>query len=219
MTTTHPNAMSDIEVHGHERSAEGEVQPTIELVTQEGKNKQLGVWLFIAAESVLFASFFAVYLALRHSIPNGPQPKDLFELPLVFVMTAILLTSSFTSVMAVMNMRQLKSAAMKGWLVLTWLLGFSFLLLEIYEFNHYVHMGHTFTSSAFGTAFYSLVGFHGAHVAFGLLWLMTLLLRNARRKITPYTAPKVYSFSLYWHFVDLVWVFIFTIVYLMGKVG
>lgn len=219
MATTHPNVLSEIEARGQGRSTEAVTEPTIELVTQEGKNKQLGFWLFIAAESVLFASFFAVYLALRHSIPNGPKPQELFELPLVFAATAILLTSSFTSVMAVMNMRQLKSAAMKGWLVLTWLLGFSFLVLEIYEFNHYVHMGHTFTSSAFGTAFYSLVGFHGAHVVFGLLWLMALLVRNARREITPYTAPKVYTFSLYWHFVDLVWVFIFTIVYLMGKVG
>ncbi|CAM3465367.1 cytochrome (ubi)quinol oxidase subunit III [Hydrogenibacillus schlegelii] len=193
--------------------------PPIELATQEGRNKLIGMWLFIAAESVLFASFFAVYLALRHSTMGGPTGKELFDLKLVFLATALLLSSSFTSVMAVLNMRRLQAGAMKAWLLATWLLGASFLALEAYEFNHYVHMGHTFTSSAFGTAFYSLVGFHGAHVTFGLLWLFALLVRNLRREVTPYIAPKVYAFSLYWHFVDLVWVFIFSVVYLMGKVA
>ncbi|MBE3595951.1 MAG: cytochrome c oxidase subunit 3 [Hydrogenibacillus sp.] len=219
LTTETGRIGAAVRAAGRIESAAHDKAPSIELATQEGRNKLIGVWLFIAAESVLFASFFAVYLALRHSTMSGPTTKELFELPLVFAATALLLTSSFTSVMAVLNMRQLKAGPMKMWLALTGLLGLAFLLLEIYEFNHYVHMKHTFVSSAFGTSFYSLVGFHGAHVTFGLLWLFALLVRNARRGVTPYIAPKVYAFSLYWHFVDLVWVFIFTVVYLMGKVA
>ena len=96
----------------------------------------------------------------------------------------------------------------------------SILAFEIYEFNHYIHeYGHTFTSSAFGSAFYTLVGFHGAHVAFGLSWIITLMVRNAKRGLILYNAPKFYVASLYWHFIDVVWVFIFTVVYLMGMVG
>jgi cytochrome c oxidase subunit III len=105
------------------------------------------------------------------------------------------------------------------WFGLTALLGLGFLGLEVFEFSKYVHEGHTFTSSAFGSAFYTLVGFHGGHVAFGLLWCITLMVRNAKRGLNLYNAPKFYVFSLYWHFIDVVWVFIFTVVYLMGMVG
>lgn len=187
--------------------------------TMEGRNKFLGFWLFLAAESVLFASLFATYLALRHSTMGGPTGKELFQLPTVFLATVILLTSSMTSVMAVLSMRENKAERMKMWFIITFLLGAAFLGLEIYEFSEYVKEKHTFTGSAFGSAFYTLVGFHGSHVLFGLLWILTLLGRNWNRGITLFNAPKYYLFSLYWHFVDLVWVFIFTVVYLMGKVG
>jgi cytochrome c oxidase subunit III len=99
------------------------------------------------------------------------------------------------------------------------LLGLGFLLLEIYEFIHYVHLGHTFMSSAFGSSFYALVGTHGAHVTFGIIWISTLMLQTAQRGINTRTAPKLFVSSLYWHFIDVVWVFIFTLVYLLGKVG
>lgn len=193
--------------------------PHPERVTLEGKNKVLGLWLYIAAESVLFASFFAVYVALRDKNLGGPSEQLLFELPLVFLATMILLTSSMTAVLAIHNMKLNKFKAMNTWLVITILLGLSFFAVEIYEFVHYVGMKHTFTSSAFGSAFYTLVGFHGAHVLFGLGWLISIVIRNWRRGVDLYTAPKFYLASLYWHFVDLVWVFIFTVVYLMGKVG
>jgi cytochrome c oxidase subunit 3 len=117
-------------------------------------------------------------------------------------------------------MKNFNAKKMNLWLIITLLLGAAFLLLEIYEFNHYVHeYHHTFTSSAFGSAFYTLVGFHGGHVAFGLLWISTLIIRNAKRGLDLYNAPKFYVASLYWHFIDVVWVFIFTVVYLMGMVG
>ncbi|MBE3570147.1 MAG: cytochrome (ubi)quinol oxidase subunit III [Bacillales bacterium] len=193
-----------------------------EKATIEGKNKFLGFWLFLGGETVMFASLFATYIALKDKVasPTQAHAKDLFELPLVFAMTMLLLTSSLTSVYAIYHMRNYNFKRMQAWLFITVLLGMGFLAAEIYEFNHYVHeFHHTFTSSAFGSAFYTLTGFHGAHVTFGLLWILTLMLRNAKRGLNLYNAPKFYVASLYWHFIDVVWVFIFTVVYLMGKVG
>lgn len=191
--------------------------------TDEGKQKFLGFWLFLAAETVLFASLFATYLALKDSVPANKDmtlAKDLFDMPLAFIATMLLLTSSLTSVYAIYHMRNYDFKQMQFWLLMTVLLGAAFLGLEIYEFNHYVHeFHHTFTGSAFGSAFYTLVGFHGAHVTFGLLWIITLMLRNSKRGLNLYNAPKFYVASLYWHFIDVVWVFIFTVVYLMGMVG
>lgn len=193
-----------------------------EKATLEGKNKFLGFWFFLGGETVLFATLFATYLALKDKVPNteAALAKDLFDIPLAFAATMLLLTSSLTSVYAMYHMKNFDFKKMQMWLGLTVLLGALFLGLEIYEFNHYVHkFGHTFTSSAFGSAFYTLVGFHGAHVAFGLMWILTLMIRNSKRGLNLYNAPKFYIASLYWHFIDVVWVFIFTVVYLMGMVG
>lgn len=189
--------------------------------TLEAKNKFLGFWFFLGGETVLFASLFATYLALKDKVPDSSHKlaADLFQLPLTFVATMLLLTSSLTSVYAMYHMKNFAFKKMMLWLGLTALLGLGFLGLEVYEFTEYVHEGHKFTSSAFGSAFYTLVGFHGGHVAFGLLWCLTLMIRNAKRGLDLYNAPKFYVFSLYWHFIDVVWVFIFTVVYLMGMVG
>jgi len=189
--------------------------------TLEAKNKFVGFWLFLGGETVLFASLFATYLALKHKVPDTSQPlaKDLFELPLTFLATMLLLTSSITSVYAMYHMKNFAFKKMMLWLGITVLLGLGFLGSEVYEFTNYVHEGHKFTSSAFGSAFYALVGFHGGHVAFGLCWILTLMIRNSKRGLSLYNAPKFYVASLYWHFIDVVWVFIFTVVYLMGMVG
>jgi len=189
--------------------------------TLEAKNKFVGFWLFLGGETVLFASLFATYLALKDKVPNSSQPlaKDLFELPLTFIATMLLLTSSITSVYAMYHMKNFAFKKMMLWLGITVLLGAGFLCSEVYEFTNYVHEGHKFTSSAFGSAFYALVGFHGGHVAFGLCWILSLMIRNSKRGLNLYNAPKFYVASLYWHFIDVVWVFIFTIVYLMGMVG
>jgi cytochrome c oxidase subunit 3 len=190
--------------------------------TLEAKNKFLGFWVFLGGETVLFASLFATYLALKDRVPGADHAlaKDLFEMPLVFLMTMLLLTSSLTSVYAIFHMKNYEFKKMQIWLIVTVVLGLGFLSCELYEFNHYVHeFHHSFTSSAFGSAFYTLVGFHGGHVAFGLVWITTLIVRNAKRGLSLYNAPKFYVASLYWHFIDVVWVFIFTVVYLMGMVG
>ncbi|MBA2878825.1 cytochrome c oxidase subunit III [Anoxybacillus ayderensis] len=190
-----------------------------EKATLEGKNKFLGFWFFLGGETVLFASLFATFLALRDSVAGGPSAKELFQMPIVFLATMLLLTSSLTSVYAMHHMRNFDFKKMQLWLGITVLLGAGFLALEIYEFTEYVHEGFKFSTSAFSSSFYTLVGTHGGHVAFGLLWILTLMIRNAKRGLNLYNAPKFYVASLYWHFIDVVWVFIFTVVYLMGMVG
>lgn len=205
----------------HDHSLNPETMPhEPEKATLEGKNKFLGFWFFLGGETVLFACLFGTYIALKDSTAGGPTTNELFGLELVFIMTMLLLTSSLTSVYAMYHMHNNNFKKMQLWLGITAVLGFAFLGCELYEFNHYIHeYGFTFRSSAFGSAFYTLVGFHGGHVTFGLVWLLALMVRNAKRGLNLYNAPKYYVFSLYWHFIDVVWVFIFTVVYLMGKVG
>ncbi|MEK3885355.1 cytochrome (ubi)quinol oxidase subunit III [Paenibacillus sp. PL2-23] len=197
---------------------EGHLPHEPEKATLEGRNKILGFWLFLGGETVLFGTLFAAFLALRHQVLDGPAPNELFDLKLVAYATAILLTSSLTSVFAIQAMHQHKVKSLINWLIITVVLGAGFLALEIYEFVHYLHLGHGFTTSAFSSSFYTLVGFHGAHVLFGILWITLLIIQLAKKGLTVVTAPKVYVAGMYWHFIDVVWVFIFTVVYLMGKV-
>lgn len=209
-------------MHAEEKMTVEKWPAAPERATLEGRNKFLGFWFFLGGETVLFATLFATYLALKDKVPAGDHylAKDLYSMPLVFLMTMILLTSSLTSVYAMYHMKNFDFKKMQLWLGITVLLGLAFLACEIYEFNHYVQdYGHTFGSSAFGSAFYTLVGFHGAHVIFGLGWIIALMVRNSKRGLDLYNAPKFYIASLYWHFIDVVWVFIFSVVYLMGMVG
>lgn len=191
----------------------------LETSTLEGKNKILGVWFFIGAETVLFASLFGTYLALKNQHMDGPSSQELFNIWMVAVMTLVLLTSSLTSVLGVVNMHRSDLRKTLFWFGVTVLLGVAFLSMEIYEFYEYTHLGHRFTGSAFASAFYTLVGTHGSHVLFGVLWITALIIQVRKQGITQVTAPKLYVASLYWHFIDVIWVFIFTVVYLLGKVG
>ncbi|GGG16252.1 cytochrome (ubi)quinol oxidase subunit III [Paenibacillus abyssi] len=203
--------------HSH---VDGQLPHEPEKATLEGRNKVLGFWLFLGGETVLFGTLFGAYLTLRHQVGDGnPTSQELFDLTLVAIATFILLTSSLTSVFAIQAMHKNQVKAMLNWLIVTVLLGLGFLILEIYEFLHYLHLGHGFTTSAFSSSFYTLVGFHGAHVAFGIFWITLLIIQVFKRGLNTTTAPKVYVAGLYWHFIDVVWVFIFTVVYLMGKVG
>lgn len=203
-----------------DHSLNPETMPSMpERATLEGKNKFMGLWFFLGGETVLFACLFGTYLALKDSTAGGSTSDELFGLGLVFFMTLLLLTSSLTSVYAMYHMRNNNFRQMMLWLGITGLLGIGFLACEIYEFAHYIiDYDFTFRSSAFGSAFYAIVGFHGGHVIFGICWLITLMVRNAKRGLNLYNAPKFNTFSLYWHFIDVIWVFVFTIVYLMGKV-
>lgn len=192
-----------------------------EQATMEGKNKLVGIWIFLASDTVLFASVFATYIALKNKGPAGMDysTQTLYELPLAFFMTMLLLTSSLTSVYAMYHMKNFNFKGVQTWMGITVLLGLGFLALEIYEFYHYVHIGFGYTQSAFSSAFFTLVGTHGLHVIIGLVWITCLIVRNQSRGLNLYNAPKYFAASIYWHFIDVVWVFIFTVVYLMGVLG
>ena len=178
--------------------------------------KVFGFWLFLITDVLMFATLFATYVVLRNNTNGGPTAEELFQMPIIIANTFILLTSSFTSGLAVLAMHQGKLKQLIGWLAVTMLLGASFLGLEIYEFAHLVHEGATMQTSAFLSAFYTLVGAHGLHVTIGLFWMIGIVLQLAGRGITPVTERKVNVVSLYWHFLDAVWIFVFTVVYVMG---
>jgi cytochrome o ubiquinol oxidase subunit 3 len=179
--------------------------------------KTFGFWIFLITDCILFGSLFATYAVLHGNTNGGPTPHELFEMPGVIAETFILLTSSFTSGLAVLSMHQGKKNGLIGWLAVTALLGASFIALEVTEFvTMVVHEGATIGTSAFLSSFYTLVGTHGMHVSFGLIWMLGLLVQLRKRGITPVTKRKVEVISLYWHFLDVVWIFVFTVVYLMG---
>jgi len=204
----------------HAEAANGTLPYEPEKATAEGRNKVLAFWLFLGGEAVLFGTLFATFLALRNQTNEGPTANELFHLPLVAAATLILLVSSLTSVFAIQAMHRNRPAMLRNWLLITVVLGLGFLGLEIYEFYQYVkHEEFGMTTSAFSSAFYTLVGFHGAHVAFGIAWISILIGQLRYKGLTVVTAPKIYVSAMYWHFIDVVWVFIFTVVYLLGKVG
>ncbi len=183
-------------------------------VDQEGL-KILGFWIFLVTDVLLFATLFAAYSVLRTHTNGGFTAKE-FEIPTFVIETFILLISSFTSGLAVLSMHKNDKKGLISWLVVTIALGAVFVGLEISEFMRMVADGATITKSAFLTSFFSLVGTHGLHVSFGILWMIGLIVQLSKRGITAVTKRKVTIISLYWHFLDAVWIFIFTIVYLMG---
>lgn len=178
--------------------------------------KMFGFWLFLITDVILFGTLFATYVVLRFNTDGGPTGAELLEMNGIIISTFILLTSSFTSGVAVLEMNRGNKRGLILWLAITALLGASFVFLEVNEFMHLVHEGATIGTSAYWSAFYVLVGTHGLHVSVGLVWMVALILQLSRRGITPVTKRKVSIISLYWHFLDVVWIFVFTIVYLMG---
>jgi cytochrome aa3-600 menaquinol oxidase subunit 3 len=190
----------------------------LEYRTEESRLNILGFWIFLGAEVVLFATLFATYLVLFQRTGNGPTAKDLFEVKDVLIETLLLLTSSFTCGLAIFEMRRNRLSGLLTWLLVTLLLGAGFITFEVREFIHYVHEGATMQTSAFLSSFFVLVGTHGAHVSLGIGWMILIIIQLLQRGFTPRTARKVFIVSLYWHFLDVVWIFIFTLVYLTGMV-
>ncbi|MDO3675879.1 cytochrome o ubiquinol oxidase subunit III [Paenibacillus ehimensis] len=178
--------------------------------------KTFGFWLFLITDVILFGTLFATYIVLRGNTNAGPTPEELFQMPGIIAETFILLTSSFTSGIAVLAMHRGNKQQLIGWLAVTALLGAAFIALEVTEFVHMVHEGATISTSAFLSAFFTLVGTHGLHVSIGLVWMIGLMLQLRKRGINPVTKRKVENLSLYWHFLDVVWIFVLTVVYLMG---
>ncbi|MFC0296097.1 cytochrome aa3 quinol oxidase subunit III [Geobacillus jurassicus] len=190
----------------------------LEYRTQESRLNILGFWIFLGAEVALFATLFATYLVLFQRTGSGPTAGELFEVKDVLIETLLLLTSSFTCGLAIFEMRRGRLAGLLAWLLVTLLLGAGFITFEIREFIHYVHEGATMQTSAFLSSFFVLVGTHGAHVSLGIGWMILIIIQLLQRGFTPKTARKVFIVSLYWHFLDVVWIFIFTLVYLLGMV-
>ncbi|MGN8644713.1 cytochrome aa3 quinol oxidase subunit III [Gracilibacillus sp. HCP3S3_G5_1] len=190
----------------------------LEYQSQQTQMNILGFWVFLGAEIVLFSTLFASYFILEHNTAGGPTGQDIFVLQDVLIETFILLTSSFTSGLAIYSMRNNDKKGLLIWMIVTLLLGAGFLAMEINEFIHYIHEGATLQTSGFTAALFTLLGTHGAHVAFGIIWISLLLVQLVRRGITVKTSSKLFIASLYWHFLDVVWIFIFTFVYLKGMV-
>lgn len=188
----------------------------LEYSTEENKLKILGFWIFLCAEVALFATLFAMYFAYQDRIGNGPSGEEIFVITPVLFETFILLTSSFTIGLGINAMRLGKKNAMLVFFGITLLLGLSFLSIEVMEFVTYVHEGATIQTSGFLSVLFTTLGTHGAHVSLGFFWGLFIIIQVIRRGINPQTANKAFIFSLYWHFLDVVWIFIFSFIYLKG---
>lgn len=192
---------------------------TIDAQSHEGNLNKFGFWIFLTAEFSLFGTLFATLLIMQHGGDYaGKLTTDLFELPLVLIMTFALLISSYTCGIAIYYMRKEQQKLMMIWMIITLLLGVVFVGFEIYEFAHYVSEGVTPQIGSYWSSFFILLGTHGAHVSLGIVWIICLLIQVAMRGLNKDNAPKLFIVSLYWHFLDVVWIFIFTAVYMIGMV-
>lgn len=180
---------------------------------------KFGFWIYIMSDLMLFASLFATFMVLRHNLAGGPGAQELFEPPFVLIQTVALLTSSLTVALAISAKRLGLMRQMKFQLVMTGLLGLLFLFLELREFHGILTDGFSWQNSGFLSAFFVLVGTHGLHISIGLLWLVTLLVVLGKRGLTAHISRKIELYAIFWHFLDIVWIGIFTIVYMFGVGG
>ncbi|MFC7299677.1 cytochrome o ubiquinol oxidase subunit III [Herminiimonas aquatilis] len=176
----------------------------------------LGFWLYLMSDCLIFACLFATYAVLGRNYAGGPTGADLFDLPLVAMNTAFLLLSSITYGFAMLESQKKNLRATMIWLGITGLLGAAFLALELYEFSHLIHQGAGPHRSGFLTAFFALVATHGLHVTFGIVWLVTLMFQLKRHGLIPENGRRLMCLSMFWHFLDVIWIGVFTFVYLMG---
>ena len=183
---------------------------------QDNSKVQLGFWIYLMTDCILFASLFAAYAVLRNSTNGGASASEIFSMPYVLVETILLLTSSFTAGIALLMARRQQTHTAIIFLGTTFLLGAAFLGMELHEFVNLASEGNSWRESAFLSAFFTLVGTHGLHILVGLIWLVTLLPKLMTTKADPTTLKRLSLFSMFWHFLDVVWIFIFTIVYLIG---
>ena len=200
ITANEPVAFYDLDEHAH----------------PEGHSTMLGFWIYLMSDCLIFAILFACYAVLGGSYAAGPAPKDLFDLKLIALNTAMLLFSSITYGFAVLQMQQGKVKGVQIWLAVTALFGLAFLGIELYEFHHLIEIGAGPQRSAFLSSFFTLVGTHGLHVTFGIIWLVTLMFQLSKHGLIAANKRRVMCLSMFWHFLDVVWIGVFTFVYLMG---
>jgi cytochrome o ubiquinol oxidase subunit 3 len=184
----------------------------------EADKNLFGFWLYIMTDCILFSMIFATYIVLHKHVYGGQTAKELFSMPFVLKETLILLTSSFTYGLAMLGANKQKSKVVLFWLLVTFVLGAAFIAMELHEFTSLYHEGNSWSRSAFLSSFFTLVGTHGLHVTAGLIWMIVVMLQVLVNGVTPKVHSKLAILSLFWHFLDIVWIFVFTIVYLMGAI-
>ena len=177
----------------------------------------LGFWLYLMSDCLVFAALFAVYGVLGRNYAAGPSGADLFELPLVALNTSLLLLSSITYGFGMLEMQRGRTRQVLIWLAVTGLLGIGFIGIELYEFAHLIHEGAGPQRSAFLSSFFALVGTHGLHVGFGIVWLVTLMFQLHRHGLIAENKRRLLCLSMFWHFLDVVWIGVFSFVYLLGS--
>jgi len=187
-----------------------------EPVHAEGGSTMLGFWIYLMSDCLIFAILFATYGVLGGSYAAGPAPKDLFELPLVAVNTAMLLLSSITYGLAMIALQGSRTGWTQLWLGVTALFGLAFVGIEMHEFAGMIHEGATPMRSAFLSAFFTLVGTHGLHVTVGLIWIVVAMVQLAQHGPIEANRRRLMCLSMFWHFLDVIWIGVFTFVYLMG---
>jgi cytochrome o ubiquinol oxidase subunit III len=184
---------------------------------EEGASTMLGFWIYLMSDCLIFAMLFASWGVYGRSTAGGPNAAELFDLKLVALNTAMLLFSSITYGFAMIAGEEGKKSATLGWLFVTLLFGAGFLGIELYEFYHLIHEGAGPQTSAFLSSFFALVGTHGLHVFFGSVWLVVLMVQVTQRGLIPANMRRLACLSLFWHFLDVVWIGVFTFVYLLGS--
>ena len=185
--------------------------------TSTGLNhRKLLMWVFLGSDCLFFASLIATYMVYRGQSLNGPYPADIIDVPITTISTFVLLMSSFAMVQALAATNANNQRGIRIWLLATAILGSIFIAFQIYEFNAFKNEGLTLGTNLFGATFFTLTGFHGAHVTLGIVWLVSLLILGFKGRLGPATSLDVELAGLYWHFVDIVWIVIFTLLYLIA---
>lgn len=183
-----------------------------------GSTAVFGFWLYLMTDCLLFATVFATYAVLYPNIDGGESGKDIFDLKFVLVETFALLISSITYGFAMVSAHNNKRQGVQFWLAITFALGALFIGMELYEFHHLIIEGNGPSRSAFLSGFFALVGMHGLHVTVGLLWMIATMIEVGRKGLSSQSMTRLTCLSLFWHFLDIVWICVFTVVYLMGAI-
>ncbi|CAN7530948.1 MAG: cytochrome o ubiquinol oxidase subunit III [Agrobacterium sp.] len=204
--------------HAPAQSAAGAEPPVFYLKEDHHPENgtSLGFWLYLMSDCLIFATLFATYAVVGRNYAAGPSGADLFDLKLVAINTGFLLFSSITYGFAMLEMEKKKVKTTLIWLGVTGLFGLAFLAVEIYEFYHLIAEGAGPQRSAFLSAFFALVGTHGLHVTFGVIWLVTLMVQVGKHGLIPANKRRLMCLSMFWHFLDVIWIGVFSFVYLMG---
>jgi cytochrome o ubiquinol oxidase subunit 3 len=185
-------------------------------IQKETETSLLGFWIYMMTDCIVFATLFAVFIVLRNNTSGGKSGADLFSLPFVLTETIILLTSSFTSGLAMLAAQRSRLKDTLVWLLATGVLGAAFLSLELNEFSKFDRSGSSWRTSGFLSSYFTLVGTHGLHITIGLLWLLAIIGYLFKKGLNEVIVRRLTMFSIFWHFLDVVWIFIFTVVYLLG---